>query len=153
VATLDALTPALAVLAVAISLSHLASGAAFGKPTGLPWGIELWGLAATRTNLRGAGSRLNLSRALAEAQVLAGETTRVYFLSFIALTALARIFLEGIPGRQPDTGRWLRVAQIVAWIVLAISLWRLRKLASHPLRQAGEYLTRCYLFQLYSSKW
>ena len=41
--TLDALTPAFAVFSVAIGIAHLASGDAFGAPTELPWGIELWG--------------------------------------------------------------------------------------------------------------
>ena len=41
--TLDAFTPAFAVLALAVSLSHVASGQAFGVPADLPWAIELWG--------------------------------------------------------------------------------------------------------------
>ena len=40
--TLDALTPVFAMVAVGLSLTHLAAGAAFGKPTNLPWGIDLW---------------------------------------------------------------------------------------------------------------
>jgi phosphatidylglycerol:prolipoprotein diacylglycerol transferase len=39
--TLDALTPLLAVFSVALGLSHLASGSAFGNPTTLPWSIQL----------------------------------------------------------------------------------------------------------------
>jgi phosphatidylglycerol:prolipoprotein diacylglycerol transferase len=38
----DALTPLCATLAIGLSLSHLAAGTAFGSPTTLPWGIELW---------------------------------------------------------------------------------------------------------------
>jgi len=41
--TLDALTPALAVFAVTLGGSHLASGAGYGAPTSLPWGIQMWG--------------------------------------------------------------------------------------------------------------
>ena len=40
--TLDALTPLFATLAVGLHLSQLAAGTAFGSPTRLPWGIELW---------------------------------------------------------------------------------------------------------------
>ena len=43
---LDALTPLFAAIAVGLSLSHLAAGTAFGSPTGLAWGLALWG--ATR---------------------------------------------------------------------------------------------------------
>ena len=42
-ATLDDLTPFLALMAVFIGLAHAASGQAFGSPTTLPWAIELWG--------------------------------------------------------------------------------------------------------------
>lgn len=41
--TLDALTPGLAAFSIALGLSHLASGDAFGAPTRLPWAIDLWG--------------------------------------------------------------------------------------------------------------
>src|SRR5690242_2449643 len=40
--TLDALTPFFALLAIGLGISHLAAGTAFGSPTQLPWGIELW---------------------------------------------------------------------------------------------------------------
>ena len=41
--TLDALTTFFSILAVAIGLSHVASGENFGIPTTLPWAVELWG--------------------------------------------------------------------------------------------------------------
>jgi len=41
--TLDALTPILAVFAIALGTAHFSSGSAFGMATDLPWGIELWG--------------------------------------------------------------------------------------------------------------
>ncbi len=45
--TLDGITPGLAVFAIAVGLSHLASGEAFGVPTRAAWGIEIWGRAAS----------------------------------------------------------------------------------------------------------
>ncbi len=44
--TLDAITPLLAMLMIGLSLSHLAAGTAFGSPTDVAWGIDLW--SATR---------------------------------------------------------------------------------------------------------
>ncbi len=41
---LDALTPLLAVLMIAVPLSNLASGEAYGNPTTIPWSIYLWGM-------------------------------------------------------------------------------------------------------------
>src|SRR5215203_7137513 len=40
--TLDALTPLFATLAIGNPLARLVAGTAFGSPTTLPWGIELW---------------------------------------------------------------------------------------------------------------
>jgi len=40
---LDALTPGLAAVMIAIGLAHIASGDAFGSPADLPWAIQLWG--------------------------------------------------------------------------------------------------------------
>jgi len=41
--TLDTFTPFLILLFIGINLANLANGDAFGLPTQLPWGIELWG--------------------------------------------------------------------------------------------------------------
>jgi phosphatidylglycerol---prolipoprotein diacylglyceryl transferase len=49
--TLDALTPLFATLAIGLSLSHLAAGTAFGRPTNLPWGIDLWNAARHPTQI------------------------------------------------------------------------------------------------------
>jgi phosphatidylglycerol---prolipoprotein diacylglyceryl transferase len=40
--TLDALTPFLLLIFAGIHLAHYANGDAFGLPTNLPWGIQLW---------------------------------------------------------------------------------------------------------------
>lgn len=126
--TLDALTPAFAVISIAIGLSHLASGAAFGTTTELPWGIEIWGARRHPTQIY---------ESLAAAMVLAllwpgRERWRdappgTYFLTFVALSALARLFLEAFRGDSLLLPVGLRAAQVVAWVVLAASLWDLKK--------------------------
>jgi hypothetical protein len=40
---LDALTPGLAVMMIALGLANLASGNAYGEPAQVPWSIFLWG--------------------------------------------------------------------------------------------------------------
>ncbi|HKJ38545.1 MAG TPA: prolipoprotein diacylglyceryl transferase family protein, partial [Anaerolineales bacterium] len=40
--TLDSLTPVFAMITIGLSLSHLAAGTAFGSPTDMAWGIDLW---------------------------------------------------------------------------------------------------------------
>ncbi len=133
--TLDALTPALAVMAVFISLANLASGKAFGTPTSLPWGIELWGAKrhpvqvyesiATGIILawiwRKAGSALPPGR---------------LFLLFVSASAGARLFLEAWRGDSALLPGGVRTAQVLAWGVLAVSLWVLNRQQSHPPRPA-----------------
>lgn len=130
--TLDALTPGLAVLGVALGLANLASGAAFGAVTGLPWGIELWG--ATRHPAQ-------IYASLAAALILlllwpGGKLFRrlneiapgVIFWAFSTLSAFSRLLLETWRGDSVLVLGGVRQAQIVAWLVLALSLWAMGRL-------------------------
>jgi prolipoprotein diacylglyceryl transferase len=127
--TLDNLTPFFTVMAIAIGVSHLASGNAFGKPTDLPWGIHLWG--ATR---HPAQAYEIIFGALILFVVLFIDKTRWnqmpgnIFLTFIALTAFSRLFLEAFRGDSFLLGNGFRLAQIAAWLILAACLgllgWR-----------------------------
>ena len=49
--SLDVLTPLFATLAIGIAFSHLASGAAFGKETNVPWAIDQWGASRHPTQI------------------------------------------------------------------------------------------------------
>ena len=49
--SLDAVTPAFGVLGIALASSFLASGAYYGMPTTLPWGIDLWGAVRHPTQI------------------------------------------------------------------------------------------------------
>ena len=120
--TLDALTPLLAVMAVGFAVAHIASGEAFGTETSLPWGIDLWGatrhptqfyelIAAVLTlSLLGVWSKKTDTRA------------GILFLTFVALTASWRLFLEAFRGDSVVILGGLRSAQIVAWLLLAAAL-------------------------------
>jgi phosphatidylglycerol---prolipoprotein diacylglyceryl transferase len=125
--TLDALTPLLAVLALAIGLSHLASGDAFGTPTELPWGIDLWGTIRHPSQIyESILAVLILGDVWLKTQTTsqrAGGT----FWRFLSLSAGARLLLEGLRGDSQVLPNGLRVAQLVAWIVLALSLWMLEQ--------------------------
>jgi phosphatidylglycerol---prolipoprotein diacylglyceryl transferase len=119
--TLDALTPFFATLAIGLSLSHLAAGTVFGRPTDLPWGINLWNATRHPTQLY----------ELIAAMVIFGLIwfrkshfpTGSEFLLFAALTAGARLFLEAFRGDSILIFGGLRLAQIIAWIVLAVALF------------------------------
>ncbi|MFN2197986.1 MAG: prolipoprotein diacylglyceryl transferase [Anaerolineales bacterium] len=122
-AYLDALTPLLAVLQIALPTANLASGRGYGVPTSLPWAIELWG--ASRHPIQ-------VYEILAGISVLAfvwansrsantGSPGRL-FLMFLALSAGTRVFLESFRADRTFLLSRFRRTQIAAWIVLLISL-------------------------------
>jgi phosphatidylglycerol:prolipoprotein diacylglycerol transferase len=120
-ATLDALTPIFAAIAIGLSLSHLAAGTAFGSPTTLPWGIELWNARRHPTQIYELIASLIIFSSLwfHRADSSAGSD----FLLFAALTAGAHLFLGAFRGDSTLIFGDLRLAQIIAWIVLATSLF------------------------------
>ena len=119
--TLDALTPLFAILAIGLSLSHLAAGTAFGSPTNLPWGIDLWNATRHPTQVYELIASL-----LAFGFIWFRKTDSPAgsdFLLFVALTAGARLILEAFRGDSTLIFSGVRLAQVIAWIVLAIALF------------------------------
>jgi phosphatidylglycerol:prolipoprotein diacylglycerol transferase len=120
-ATLDALTPLLALLAVFVALAHAASGAAFGAATDLPWGIELWGAVRHPSQLYaalGAGAILFL---LWKRFALPGSGGRT-FLAFAALTCGLAVFLAAFRGDSRLVLGGIRQEQVLALAGLGLSL-------------------------------
>ena len=119
--TLDALTPFFATLAIGISLSHLAAGSAFGSPTTLPWGIELWNEIRHPTQIYELIAGLLILGFLwfRKAELPSGAA----FLTFVALTAASRLFLEAFRGDSILVFGGLRISQLLAWAVLAVSFF------------------------------
>jgi phosphatidylglycerol---prolipoprotein diacylglyceryl transferase len=117
---LDALTPLLATLAVGMHLSQLAAGTAFGSPTQLPWGIELW------NSIRHPVQVYELIASLLIFAFLwfrkPGSFAGSDFLWFIALTAGSRLVFEAFRGDSTLVLNGLRSAQSIAWLVLAAAI-------------------------------
>lgn len=115
--TLDALTPLFAVLTIGLSLSHLAAGTAFGSPTDVPWGIELWNATRHPTQAYELIASLLIFSLVwsRRADSIPGSG----FLLFAATTAGARLFLEAFRGDSTLILGGLRLAQVIAWIALA----------------------------------
>jgi phosphatidylglycerol---prolipoprotein diacylglyceryl transferase len=131
--TLDAYTPALAVFAVALGLAHLASGHAFGVPTSLPWGMELWGARRHPSQVYeviAASAILFIVWRQSRKNLPAGTI----FLQFVALSAGARLFLEAFRGDSVLALGTIRVAQAIAWLIMACALilLEIRKERSDP---------------------
>ena len=119
--TLDALTPFFAALAIGLSLSHLAAGTAFGSPTDLPWGIEMWNAIRHPTQIYELIAAVLIFSLIwfRETNSPAGSS----FVLFASLTAAARLFLEAFRGDSTLIFGDLRLAQVIAWVVLAAVLF------------------------------
>ena len=125
---LDALTPGLAVMAIAISLSNLASGNAFGAPTQLPWAIELWGALRHPSQVYEAIAGLViLGIVLFMQRAVNSQHAGLSLLAFLALSAGARLFLESFRGDSVLLPNGWRMAQISAWLLLAACLWLIHR--------------------------
>ena len=129
---LDALTPLLAVMGIALGAAHFASGDAYGAPAVLPWSVELWGAQRHPTQayeiILAAGVAWALWASRSRPRALPGEL----FMRFAALSAAARLFVEAFRG---DSLVWfgsLRVIQAAAWLVLALALAGIQYRRSRP---------------------
>jgi len=126
--TLDALTPLFAALAIGLSLSHLAAGTAFGSPTDVPWGIDLWNATRHPSQIYELVFSLLVFGWVwfRKADLRPG----ILFLTFTALTAASRLFLEAFRGDSTLIPGGLRLTQIIAWVVLALALFASESLRS-----------------------
>ncbi|MBI4731846.1 MAG: prolipoprotein diacylglyceryl transferase [Chloroflexi bacterium] len=124
--TLDAFTPALAVFAVFVGLAHLASGQAFGAPTTLPWGINLWGATRHPSQIYETLAALVILAFLWRRSGRQDMPGRL-FLLFIVMSAGARLLLEAWRGDSSLTLGGLRLAQVIAWAMMAGGIFLLER--------------------------
>ena len=128
--TLDALTPLFAVLMVGISVSHLASGNAYGSITTLPWGIELWGARRHPSQIYEIiASCLTLVITLRESSH--GSIRGSLFLKFIIVTSIWLILVEGYKGDSLVIASGFRGTQIGFFIVLTVAIFLYNKLVAN----------------------
>lgn len=119
--TLDALTPGLAALGIALGFSHLASGDAFGAPSRLPWAIDLWG------ELRHPSQIYEIMAAILILWLVwrmkRWDTFKGFlFLSWLGLVAVGRLILESTRGDSVIVFGSLRSAQVVSLGVLLLAM-------------------------------
>jgi phosphatidylglycerol:prolipoprotein diacylglycerol transferase len=122
--TLDALTPLFGVLAITLGLSNLASGTNFGVVSNLPWALELWGVKRHPTQLYQIGISVLILFILwpgrsSVQKLKPGQ----YFLLFAAASAVCYIFIAKFTANINLLVRGIRLEQILAWLILALSLW------------------------------
>lgn len=118
--TLDSLTPVFAMLAIGLSLSHLAAGTAFGSPTKVVWGMDLWNATRHPTQIYELIASLLIFGLLWSQKT--DSPPGIIFITFTALTAGSRLFLEAFRGDSTLIFGEYRLAQIAAWFILAAAL-------------------------------
>ena len=124
--TLDALTPGFAFFMIMIGVSHLLSGNAYGAPTRVPWAVYLWSDYRQPTQLYEIFFALMIFTIILP-RMIPANAPGLRFVQFIALSALARVFLEAFRG---DSVLWLdgyRAAQVMGLLVLIICIVLLRQ--------------------------
>ncbi|MEN8240677.1 MAG: prolipoprotein diacylglyceryl transferase family protein [Chloroflexota bacterium] len=131
--TLDAITPALAVVLLALPLANLASGEAFGAVSELPWAIELWGATRHPVQLYEALAAGLILWQIWPGRIQKGETAGLEFLRLLSYSAFARLLFEGFRGSSVAVSSLnLRVAQLAAWLTLAGALWLYHSRKTRP---------------------
>ncbi len=121
-ATLDALSPGIAVFAVFVGLAHIASGDAYGMPTSLPWGIDLWGATRHPTQFYETILALAIAAWIAR-EARHANSDGTLFLQTTGLLAAARLFVEAFRGDSATLTGGIRVAQIAALLVILAAVW------------------------------
>jgi phosphatidylglycerol:prolipoprotein diacylglycerol transferase len=120
--TLDSMTPALSIIAIGIGLAHLASGEAFGAPSTAPWSIVQWGTRRHPSQFYEILAALSIFGLLWR-QFSRSEKPGLLFLRFTALTSGLRLVLEAFRGDSLLILNGIRIAQVIAWVVLGCSFF------------------------------
>jgi prolipoprotein diacylglyceryltransferase len=116
-------------MALAIGLAHLASGAAFGIESRVPWALQLWGTRRHPTQLYEIlAAAVLLVLFWPGRSILQRLQPGMYFLAFCASSAASALFLGAFRADSTLISYGIRSGQLAAWIILAISLISLGRL-------------------------
>jgi phosphatidylglycerol:prolipoprotein diacylglycerol transferase len=123
-AALDALTPVISVVLITLGLAFLASGEMYGRPTGMPWGINLWGEIRHPTQIyRSVISAGILVMTLILSKEIQKDHARykpgIIFLLFVGVNAMGIIILETFHGNPNIIIGGISAGQIAAFFILA----------------------------------
>ena len=124
--TLDALAPGLALFMAFVGLAHILSGDAYGAPTNVPWAIRLWNEYRHPSQFYETFLALTIFLVIRE-RFPKPEGAGMNFLLTIALSSASRVFLEAFRGDSMFWPGGFREAQVIALIIMAISLYWMRK--------------------------
>ncbi len=133
--TLDTLVPFFGMLAIGLGLANFASGNAFGMETDLPWAVDLWGTKRHPSQIYEVFAALVTLNLLYPPRRIAQSLAGSGFITFVAITAGYRLFLEAFRGDSTLIFGGIRSAQLIALIVLAAALWGLDKIKTQPVKE------------------
>lgn len=120
--SMDGITAGLALFMLALPISQLASGQAYGAVTDLPWAVQLWGASRHPVQLYQSAAAAMILWLVWPTRHKAGGQAGLNFLRFLAYSAAARLFLEAFRGDSMVVLNGIRVVQVAAWLVLAAAL-------------------------------
>lgn len=125
--TLDALTPGLAVVMMAVALMNLASGDGFGLPARLFWSIYLFGEWRHPTQIYDFALALLIWRVIESRADDLTLPDGMRFLTFVALSASARILVDAFRVETVVSGLGgVRITQVIALLILLASVQMIR---------------------------
>ncbi len=119
--SLDALTPGLAFFMIMIGVSHLLSGNAYGAPTRVSWAVYLWSDYRQPTQLYEIFFALVIFTIVLP-RIIPANAPGLRFIQFIALSAIARVFIEAFRGDSVILFDGYRTAQVVGLAILVVCL-------------------------------
>lgn len=123
--TLDVLTPGLAFFMIMIGVSHLLSGNAYGSTTSVPWAIYLWSEYRQPTQIYEIFLALVIFTIVLTRMIPTSEPGS-QFIQFVALSATARLFVEGFRGDSATLLDGYRTAQVVSLFILIVCIYLFR---------------------------
>ncbi len=128
-AMMDALTPALAILGIALGFAHLASGDAYGSPTTLPWGVFMWGATRHPSQVYEIFAAIIILILILSSKTFPPRQRKgTIFISYLTMAAFARLILEAFRGDSQLFIFGIRSMQILSWLILALCFLALSKL-------------------------
>lgn len=138
--TLDSLAPGLALFAVAVGVAHLASGDAFGAPAGVPWTVDLWDERRHPSQVYEIVAALLIFLTIWRLR-RTNPFPGFLFALWLALAAVARLFLEAFRGDSVVVAGNIRQAQLASLLLALFSLWLMSNWAQSrvaPDERSGE---------------
>ena len=132
---LDVLTPGLSIFLVFFGASHFLNGDAFGSPTSAPWSIYLWDADRHPSQVYEILAALFVF-IIVWKRPLAALGQGINFLTALALTAAARVFLETFRGDSLFWPGGFRSTQVVGLLVVMAALWLMRSWAEPGVKRA-----------------